>query len=77
MIKEEVLHLFNSRNVLVTGGTGLIGRHVVDILIDAGARVEIVSLDRISVNPKATHTYGDLTDFGFCKSITKDKDFIF
>jgi len=77
MIKEEVLNLFKGRNVLVTGGTGLIGRHVVDILIDAGARVEIVSLDRISVNPKSTHTYGDLTDFGFCRSITKDKDFVF
>lgn len=65
------------RNVLVTGGTGLIGRQVVDILCNAGAKVKIVSLDRIKVNDKAEHVYGDLTGFEFCQDITKDMDFVF
>ena len=55
MIKEVVLQSFTGKNVLVTGGTGLIGRQVVDILCDAGANVAIVSLDKININDKAKH----------------------
>ena len=77
MIEGEVLSSFNGKNVLVTGGTGLIGRQVVDILCNAGARVKIVSLDRIIVNEQAEHVFGDLTTFEFCKEITQDMDFVF
>ena len=77
MIQEEVLKGFSGKNVLVTGGTGLIGRQVVDILCDAGANVKIVSLDKINVNDKAEHVLGDLASFELCKNITKDMDFVF
>lgn len=77
MIKDEVLRSFAGKNVLVTGGTGLIGREVVNILCDAGAHVRSVSLDRIRINSKAEHIFGDLTGFEFCKDITKDMDFVF
>jgi GDP-L-fucose synthase len=77
MIKEEVLKSFNGKNVLVTGGTGLIGREIVNMLCQAGARVKIVSLDRINVNEKAEHIMGDLTSFEFCKDVTKGMDFVF
>jgi len=77
MIKEEVLKSFSGKNVLVTGGTGLIGRQVVALLCDAGAKAKIVSLDKINVSDKAEHIYGDLSSFGFCKDITKDMDFVF
>ena len=77
MINEEVLKSFSGKNALVTGGTGLIGRQVVDILCDAGANVKIVSLDRIRGNDKAEHIYGDLTSFDFCKDMTKDMHFVF
>lgn len=77
MIKDEVLNFFDRKNTVVTGGTGLIGRQVVKLLCDAGANVTIVSLDRVEVHTKADHVYGDLTDFSFCKEITKDKDFVF
>jgi GDP-L-fucose synthase len=77
MIKEEVLRSFAGKNVLVTGGTGLIGRQAVNILCDAGANVKIVSLDKINVNDKAEHVYGDLTSFEFCQDITKNMDFVF
>ena len=68
---------FSEKNVLVTGGTGLIGRQVVDMLCDAGAHVKIVSLDRIKVSEQAEHVLGDLADFNFCKDITRDTDFVF
>ncbi len=77
MIEEEVLRTFSGKNALVTGGTGLIGRQVVDILCNAGAKVKIVSLDRIKVNEKAEHIYGDLSSLEFCQDITKDMDFVF
>jgi GDP-L-fucose synthase len=77
MIKEVVLQSFAGTNVLVTGGTGLIGRQVVGLLCDAGAKVKIVSLDKITVNDNAEHIYGDLTNFEFCKDVTSGMDFVF
>ena len=76
-LQKEILDSFKNKSVLITGGTGLIGRSVVDILVGAGANVKIVSLDLINVNSKAEHIKGDLCDFAFCKSITKDMDFVF
>jgi len=77
MIKEEVLKEFKNKNILVTGGTGLIGRQIVKMLCDAGARVRIVSLDEVNVDDRAEHVFGDLTDFSLCKELTKDMDFVF
>ena len=77
MIKEEVLDSFNGQNVLVTSGTGLIGREIVRILCDAGAHVKIVSLDHLEVDPRADHVYGDLRDFALCRTWTQDMDFVF
>jgi GDP-L-fucose synthase len=74
MISAEVLQSFKNKKVLVTGGTGLIGRQVVDILCRAGARVKIVSLDKVTVHEQAEHIYGDLTSFEFCQQITKGMD---
>ena len=77
MIKDEVLASFTGKNVLVTGGTGLIGRQVVNILCDAGACVKIVSLDKVNVNEQAEHVFGDLTNFELCKEVTQDMDYVF
>lgn len=77
MIKEEVLRSFANKSVLVTGGTGLIGREIVHILCDAGANVKIVSLDRVEVDERADHVFGDLTDFELCKELTYGMDFVF
>ncbi|MFC1908568.1 NAD-dependent epimerase/dehydratase family protein [Chloroflexota bacterium] len=77
MIAGEVLNSFAGKNALVTGGTGLIGRQVVDILCNAGARVKIASLDRILVSEQAEHVFGDLTSFEFCQDITRGMDFVF
>ena len=76
MIKQQVLDSFSKKNVLITGGTGLIGREIVKMLCDAGAAVRIVSLDKVIVDERAQHTVGDLTDFPFCREITKDMDFV-
>lgn len=77
MIEEEVLKSFSGRNVLITGGTGLIGRQVVTTLCDAGAHVRVVSLDRVNVDRRAEHVLGDLTEFSLCRELTSDMDFVF
>ena len=77
MLQETVINSFLGKNVLITGGTGLIGRCVVNMLCDAGAHVRIVSLDKINVDVRAEHLLGDLTEFSFCREITKDMDFVF
>lgn len=77
MIKEEVLKNFKNKNILITGGTGLIGRQVVGILCDSQANVKVVSLDKLKVDNRAEHVLGDLTDFSLCKELTKGMDFIF
>lgn len=77
MIKQEVLNEFSDKKVLITGGTGLIGRQVSTILSSAGANVTIVSLDDVSVDPKAKYVFGDLTNFDFAKEVTGDMDFVF
>ena len=77
MIKDEVLKSFAGKNVLITGGTGLIGRQIVPILHDAGARLTVVSLDDMTVHAGVPHIKGDLRDYGFCLEVMKDRDFVF
>jgi GDP-L-fucose synthase len=76
MIEESVLKSFSGKNALVTGGTGLIGRQVVKLLCDAGAKVKIVSLDKVTVDARAEHVLGDLTEFAFCRDVTKGMDLV-
>lgn len=74
---KEVLDSFKNRSVVITGGTGMIGRQIVQTLCDARARVISISLDRLNVDTRAEHVFGDLTDFAFCKEITRGVDFVF
>ena len=71
------LEYFSGKYCLVTGGTGLIGRAVVDKLVEVGARVKSVSLDRLILNPSAEHVFGDLTDIQFCREQTRGVDCVF
>jgi len=77
VISGSVLRSFEGKKVLVTGGTGMIGRQVVGLLAGAGALVTSVSLDNLNVSDKAEHVFGDLTSFDFCKEITRGKDYAF
>jgi len=77
MIEEDVLTSFNQKRCLVTGGTGLIGRQVVNILCNVGAKVTIASLDNINVDSRADHHIIDLTNFRYCSKITETMDYVF
>lgn len=77
MIEEKVLKIFSGKHILVTGGTGLIGRQIVNILNDAGADITVVSLDKINLPPDVKNIFGDLLDYNFCKKVTLGMDFVF
>jgi GDP-L-fucose synthase len=76
-VARDVRAAFAGREVLVTGGTGMIGRQVVRWLCEAGARVTSASLDRLEVHPAARHVVADLTSLDTCRTLTRDVDFVF
>lgn len=77
MIDQNIINFFKNKNCLITGGTGMIGREIATILLNAGANVRVISLDKIKIHEKIDHVYGDLTNFEFCKEQTKDMDCVF
>src|SRR5512140_806509 len=72
------MSMYKGARVLVTGGTGLIGQPLVQMLLDQGAKVRVASLDDPSrANPKAEFARGNLTDWGFCREVVTGMDFVF
>src|SRR3990167_8572390 len=70
--------MFENKSVLVTGGTGLIGRPLVDLLIERGAKVRIVSLDDPSrAHSKAEFIKLDLRYFKHCLSACENINYVF
>jgi GDP-L-fucose synthase len=72
------MSFYKDKNVLVTGGTGLIGRPLVEMLVAQGAKVTVVSLDDPSRAPQGvTFKRADLREFSNCLEICKDQEIIF
>lgn len=70
--------MFKNKKVLVAGGTGLIGIHLVNLLIKRGAEVRIVSLDDPSrAHPQAEFVGADLRYFDTCLKVCKGMDYVF
>ncbi len=71
-------NFYNDKNVLVTGGTGLIGTPLVSKLLDLGANVKVVSLDeKPDLNRKADFINLDLRYLEQCEEAVKGADCIF
>jgi len=70
--------MYNNINVLVTGGTGLIGRPLVKLLLEAGAKVTVASMDDESRCPEgARFIHGNLVNLDFCQKISEGMDYVF
>ncbi len=67
--------------ILVTGGAGFIGSHLVDKLVDLGHRVlvldNLVNGKKENINPKAEFHQVDICDFETMRLYFKDIDFVF
>lgn len=76
------MSFYKNKNILVTGGTGLIGVPVVKSLVEKGANVTVASLDseeRASkvLPQEAVFIKCDLTDYKSCEKICSKKDLVF
>ena len=71
--------MFNNKNVLVTGGTGLVGRELVELLVNQGANVTSASLDNNNFNEDWGVDYlnTDLRVLKNCMGACEGKDFVF
>jgi len=72
------MSFYSEKNILVTGGTGLIGRPLVEMLVEQEAKVTIVSLDDPSRAPEGTEfVQADLREFSNCMEVCKERDVVF
>ena len=76
-MEKKIKSYFKKKKILVTGGTGLIGRPLTSYLKNLGAKVTVVSLDKIKPKSGIKFIYGNLNDYKFCKKITKKVDYVF
>lgn len=67
---------YKNKKILVTGGSGLIGRPLVQMLVDAGAKVTAVSLDS-NVKMPCTFIQSDLREFKNCLELCDGQDIVF
>ncbi|RPI17204.1 MAG: NAD-dependent epimerase/dehydratase family protein [Ignavibacteriae bacterium] len=63
--------------VLVTGGSGFIGSHLVDVLNEQGIDVTIYDLDAPRYNQKCGYVRGDVNDLSRITSVTIGFDYIY
>jgi GDP-L-fucose synthase len=69
---------YSGKKVLVTGGTGLIGRPLVEMLVNAGAEVHVASLDDPSRAPTGCRfKRADLRAFDQCLAVCRDMEIVF
>ncbi len=70
---------YNKKNILVAGGTGMVGQMLVPKLIELGANVYISSLDHKSLCPNGIKGFysKDLLYLENCLKVTKNMDMVF
>ena len=60
-----------NKNILVTGGTGMIGQELVQQLISEKANITVVSLDKINLPKGVKFLRLDLREFSNCLKCLK------
>lgn len=69
---------YKNKKVLVTGGTGLIGQPLVEMLKNQGALVTVVSLDDPARAPQGvSFKRADLREFSNCMDVCQNQEIVF
>ena len=72
------MSFYRGRTVLVTGGTGMIGRALVSLLQTAGAKVRVTSLDDPSLALEDVEFLrADLREFSNCRRACAECSLVF
>jgi len=71
------MNFYKDKKILVAGGTGLIGRPLVEMLIKHEANVRIASLDEPTEMFPAEFIKVDLTKYENCEKVCRDMDYVF
>ena len=72
------MKLYNKKKILITGGTGMIGRSLVSLLLKFNARITLVSLDKpINLPKEIKFIKSDLRYLDNCLKVCKGMDFVF
>lgn len=70
--------MFKNKNVLVTGGAGMIGRELVTMLLKKEANVFVADLKKPhDMKDKVTFVNVDLREYSSCLKICKNMDYVF
>jgi len=70
--------MFKNQKVLVTGGAGMIGRQLVDLLLEKGAKVTIADLNEPTNLPQEVDFIkSNLLYFDQCQNICQGQDYVF
>jgi len=68
---------FYNKRVLVTGGTGLVGRQVVDLLVKGGAILVIASFDELKQHSHERYYRKDLTIYENAVEVVQEQEYVF
>ena len=70
--------MFKNKNILVTGGSGMIGRQLVSLLLSDDANVHVADLNKpVNMSNSINFHNIDLKDFSNCKEICNGMDYVF
>ncbi len=72
------MNYFKNKNILITGGTGLIGRKIIKLLLEMDCKIRLVSLDSYDEDSidKIEFIKADLRNFENCLECSKDIDIV-
>ena len=70
--------MFKNKNILVTGGSGMIGRQLVQLLLEEEAILHVADLNKpINMSKNIVFHNIDLKNFENCKEVCKNMDYVF
>lgn len=72
------MNFYRNKKVLVTGGTGMIGRQLVAMLLEKGAKIKVVSMDeKVNLPQGVAFSKLNLLVYENCVNASKGMDYVF